>query len=55
MKYVFFRTVYDVDNNSDFSIKIKIDLELDNIPFLIDTTLQIEKKHRLTWNKFRVH
>ena len=54
-KYVFFRTVFDVDNISDFSIKLKSNFYVDNKPNLIDTTLTIEKKHRLTWNKFRVH
>ena len=54
-KYVFFRTVFDVDNISDFSIKLKTSFYVDNKPNLIDTTLTIEKKHRLTWNKFRVH
>jgi hypothetical protein len=54
-KYVFFRTVFDIDNVSDFSIKLKTNFYIDNKPNLIDTTLQIEKKHRLTWNKFRVH
>ncbi len=54
-KYVFFRNVFDVDNISDFSIKLKTTFFIDNKPNLIDTTLQIEKKHRLTWNKFRVH
>ena len=54
-KYVFFRNVFNVDNISDFSIKLKTNYFIDNKPNLIDTTLQIEKKHRLTWNKFRVH
>ena len=54
-KYVFFRTVFNVENISDFSIKLKTNFFIDNKPNLIDTTLQIEKKHRLTWNKFRVH
>lgn len=54
-KYVFFRTVFNVDDLSDFSIKLKTNFYIDNKPNLIDTSLQIEKKHRLTWNKFRVH
>ena len=54
-KYVFFRTVFNVDNISDFSIKLKTNFYIDNNPNQIDTTLQIEKKHRLTWNRFRVH
>jgi hypothetical protein len=54
-KYVFFRTVFDVDNIRNFSIKIKTNFFIDNKPNIIDTTLEIEKKHRLTWSKFRVH
>lgn len=54
-KYVFFRTVFNVDNVSDFSIKLKTNFLIDSKSNLIDTTLIIEKKHRLTWNKFRVH
>ncbi|MBK9379288.1 MAG: hypothetical protein IPM86_14145 [Saprospiraceae bacterium] len=54
-KYVFFRTVFDMDNINHFSIKIKTDFYIDNKPNRIDTTLVIEKKHRLTWSRFRVH
>lgn len=54
-KYVFFRTVFNVDNISDFSVKLKTNFIIDNKIKLVDTTLQLEKKHQLTWNKFRVH
>ncbi|WP_461787755.1 hypothetical protein [Pedobacter sp.] len=54
-KYVFFRNVIDLESISDFSIKIKTNFYIDSKPNLIDTTLTIEKKHRLTWNKFRMH
>ncbi|MBL7827821.1 MAG: hypothetical protein JNJ57_14415 [Saprospiraceae bacterium] len=54
-KYVFFRTVFDIDNISYFSMKLMTNFYIDNKPNLINTTLQIEKKHRLTWNKFRMH
>ncbi len=54
-KHVFFRNIIDLESISDFSIKIKTNFYIDSKPNLIDTTLTIEKKHRLTWNKFRMH
>ena len=54
-KYVFFRTVFDIDKIGNFKIKVKVNYSIDNKSDSINQTLTIEKKHRLTWNKFRVH
>jgi hypothetical protein len=54
-KYCFFRTVVNVENISDFKIKLKAKFTVDNKPNYIDTTLTIKKTHKLNWDKFRVH
>jgi len=54
-KYVFFRTVFDIDDVGDFSITVKTYYSIDNRADTIDRKLFIDKKHRLTWNEFRVH
>jgi len=54
-KYIFFRTVFDVDNNDDYSLQIRTNYSIDSTLFFVDTTIMIKKNHRLTWSKFRVH
>ena len=54
-KYVFFRTVVDLSGESNFSINIKADYSVDSEQKQIDKTLDLTKRRKLTWNKFRVH
>lgn len=53
--YVFFRKIYNLNGISDFSIKLNINYSIDSIQYKLDTLLNINKKEKLTWNKFRVH
>jgi len=53
-KYTFFRTAFDVSNIGKFSINLKTSFCIDGNPNFIDTVLQIEKKKKLTWNRFSV-
>ncbi len=54
-KYVFFRSVFNIDKESNFYILIKANYSLDNIADSVERKMLITKKHRLTWNKFRAH
>ena len=54
-KYVFFRTVFNVDNYDNFSVILKANFEIDNKSENLNRSLIINKKKQLTWNKFRVH
>tara|TARA_R110002049_G_scaffold147874_1_gene310762 strand:+ start:68 stop:643 length:576 start_codon:yes stop_codon:yes gene_type:complete len=54
-KYIFFRKIYNLDGISDFSIKLNINYSIDSIQYKLDTLLNINKKKKLTWDKFRVH
>jgi len=54
-KYIFFRTVFDITNKNSFSIKIKTNFQIDNKSNNIDTTILIEKKHKVIWTHFRFH
>ena len=54
-KYVFFRSVFNIDNESDFSILIKAKYSLNNFADSIERKMSITKKHRITWDKLRAH
>jgi hypothetical protein len=54
-KYAFFRSEFNVDKESDFSLLIKATYSLDDIQGSVERKMSITKKHRLTWNKLRAH
>ncbi|MEJ8844335.1 hypothetical protein WG954_18210 [Lacibacter sp. H375] len=54
-KYVFLRTVYNLDNEKEVTVKLKINYQLNRKTIVLDKNLQLIKKQRLTWNEFRVH
>ena len=54
-KYVFFRTVINANKYDNFSVNVKANFEIDNRTDSLNKILTINKKKRLTWNKFRVH
>lgn len=54
-KYLFFRKVYNTNKLENFSITLSVEYQIDNIQFKIDTLMNITKKEKITWNKFRVH
>jgi hypothetical protein len=54
-KYVFFRSVFNVDKQREFFILIKANYSVDGASDSIEQRMSITKKHRLTWNKLRAH
>jgi len=54
-KYVFLRSVYDLNNTEELIAKIKIYFQINGKAESIEQSLPLVKKQKLTWNKFRVH
>jgi len=54
-KYVFIRTVFDTEGLDNFILSVKLNFTLDNKTDLVEQKVNVNKKHRLTWNPLRAH